>query len=83
MKTTNRLGIAVLTALATAGMLATTLSEADTGGMNRRGERRDDRQESRDVKDACKEGDEKSRSECREEKRDTKQEGRGDDDETE
>jgi hypothetical protein len=51
---------------------------AQTQGVERRGERRDTRQDSRDVKQACKAGDEKSRAECRQTKRDVKQTGRQD-----
>ena len=49
---------------------------ARTEGMERREERRDDRQGARDEKQECKAGDENTRAECRQEKRDTKQEGR-------
>lgn len=64
---------------AAGGMVATT-SYAQTNGMDRRDDRRDNRQGSRDEKQACKAGDEKTRPECRQDKRDTKQEGRHDED---
>jgi hypothetical protein len=47
---------------------------AQTQGM----ERRDDRSGARDVKQACKAGDENTRAECRQGKRDVKQAGRQD-----
>lgn len=70
--------LAAVAVLATAGVvLTTTTSYAQTSGMERRGERRDNRQGGREEKRECKAGDEKSRPECRQDKRDTKQEGRG------
>ncbi|CAN7619839.1 hypothetical protein LJR219_004776 [Phenylobacterium sp. LjRoot219] len=51
-------------------------AQAQTPGMDRRDDRQDTRQTSRDVKQACKAGDENSRPECRQGKRDTKQAGR-------
>jgi hypothetical protein len=51
---------------------------AQTQGMERRDERQDDRSGARDVKQACKAGDEKTRAECRQGKRDVKQAGRQD-----
>jgi hypothetical protein len=51
---------------------------AQTQGMDRRDERRDDRAGARDEKQECKAGDENSRAECRQQKRDEKQEGRND-----
>ena len=77
----DRLILAAIALLATAGMVMTTTAYAQTNGMERRGDRRDNRDDARDAKAACKAGDEKSRPECRQEKRDTKQEGRGDDQE--
>jgi hypothetical protein len=74
----NRLIVAALTLLVTTGFVTTTVC-AQTAGTERRGERRDNRDEGREEKAACKAGDEKSRAECRGEKRDTKQEGRGND----
>ena len=65
-------------ALATAVGL-TTIGYAQTSGMERRADRRDDRGEARDEKAVCKDGDEKSRPECRQDKRDAKQEDRRDD----
>lgn len=69
-----------LAVLATSSVVMTTVC-AQTNGMERRGDRRDTRDEGRDAKAACKAGDEKSRPECRQDKRDTKQEGRGNDEE--
>lgn len=77
----ERLIFNALALLATAGVVMTTTAYAQTQGMERRGDRRDNRDEGREEKAACKAGDEKSRPECRQDKRDTKQEGRGDDDE--
>jgi hypothetical protein len=77
---------AILTSLGTialSGVLVTTsVSDAQTSGMDRRGERRDDREGARDEKRECKAGDEKSRPECRQDTREGKQEDRhdGDDD---
>jgi len=51
-------------------------AHAQTPGMTRRGERRDTRQTSRDVKHACNTSSEKSRAECRQQKHDVKQENR-------
>ena len=68
-------GIPVLTALALlagAGVMVTATAYAQTSGGDRRDDRRDTRQGSRAQKQACKAGDEKSRSDCRQEKRDTK-----------
>ena len=53
-------------------------AHAQTQGMERRDERRDTRQHSRDVKHACNAGHDNSRAECRQGKRDTKQAGRHD-----
>ncbi|HXW09692.1 MAG TPA: hypothetical protein VD737_03700 [Steroidobacteraceae bacterium] len=76
--------LAVVGALATASALvATTTSYAQTGGMERRGDRRDDRQGARDEKRECKAGDEKTRPECRQDKREGKQEDRHDGDDAE
>jgi hypothetical protein len=77
----SRLSILVATGvLALAGLLAVPAADAQTNGMDRRGERRDNRQGARDEKQECKAGDEKSRPECRQDKREGKQEGRGDED---
>jgi hypothetical protein len=66
-----------------AALVMPSSSHAQTGGMERRGDRRDDRQGARDEKRECKAGDEKTRPECRQDKREGKQEDRtdgGDDD---
>jgi hypothetical protein len=52
--------------------------QAQTQGMNRRAERRDTRQTSRDVKHSCNASGQASRSECRQTKRGVKQQGRHD-----
>jgi hypothetical protein len=57
-------------------VLSVGAASAQTQGMERRDERRDDRAGARDAKQDCKAGDEKTRAECRQEKRDTKQQGR-------
>jgi hypothetical protein len=59
-------------------VLSVGAASAQTQGMERRDERRDDRAGARDAKQDCKAGDEKTRAECRQEKRDTKQQGRQD-----
>jgi hypothetical protein len=74
----RRLILAAIGAMTLLGGAAAESAFAQTQGMGRRGDRRDNRQESRDVKQACKAGDEKTRPECREDKRDAKQEGRQD-----
>ncbi len=51
-------------------------AHAQTPGMTRRGERRDTRQTSREVKHACNAHSEKSRAECRQQKHEVKHEGR-------
>jgi hypothetical protein len=53
-------------------------AHAQTNGMERRGERRDTRQTSRDVKHECNATSGNSRSDCRQGKRDVKQAGRHD-----
>ena len=73
--------LGVLTMVATVGStfvigIYPQTASAQTQGTERRGERRDTRQTSRDVKQACKAGDEKSRAECRQGKHDVKQAGR-------
>jgi len=55
-----------------------TTAQAQTQGMQRRGERRDTRQASRDVKHACNASTDASRAECRQTKREVKQAGRHD-----
>lgn len=75
----------MLGALAALAIVGSTLAissypraaHAQTNGMERRGERRDTRQHSREVKHECKAGD-KSNAECRQGKRDVKQAGRHD-----
>ena len=59
-------------------LVVTSMSYAQTNGMERRGERRDDRGDGRDAKQECKKGDEKSRPECRQDKRDEKHDKGGD-----
>jgi len=79
------IAISFLGALA---MLATTMPalvistypqsvQAQTHGMERRADRRDTRQTSRDVKHECNARGGNSRSDCRQAKRTTKQAGRG------
>jgi hypothetical protein len=53
-------------------------ASAQTQGMERRGERREDKAGARAAKQACKAGDEKSRAECRQVKHEVKQAGRND-----
>jgi hypothetical protein len=53
-------------------------AHAQTQGMERRGERRDTRQTSRDVKHTCNASTDKSRAECRQGKHEVKQSGRHD-----
>jgi hypothetical protein len=53
-------------------------AHAFTAGMERRGERRDTRQQARSEKHHCNASGGKSRSECRQTKRHVKQEGRHD-----
>jgi len=63
--------------LATVMMLAGVApASAQTQGMGRRNERRDDRAAARAAKQACKAGDEKTRADCRQMKREAKQAGR-------
>jgi len=65
------------------GVLATVVvlagiapASAQTNGMSRRDQRRDNRAAARSAKQACKAGDEKTRADCRQMKRDVKQAGR-------
>jgi hypothetical protein len=51
-------------------------AHAQTQGMQRRGERRDTRQTSREVKHECNANGGNSRAECRQTKREVKQTGR-------
>jgi len=71
----QRLMLAVLGLLIGGGTMFTTTVYAQTSGMERRGERREDRDGAREEKKECKAGDEKTRPECRQDKRDTKREG--------
>jgi len=66
----------VLATVVTLACVGTTY--AQTQGMDRRDERRDDKAGARAEKQACKAGDENTRAECRQVKRDAKQEGRND-----
>ena len=60
-------------ALTTVVLLASSASAfAQTQGMQRRDDRRDNRDAARAVKHACKAGDDKSRAECRQQKRNAK-----------
>ncbi|HEY5867535.1 MAG TPA: hypothetical protein VI542_18590 [Candidatus Tectomicrobia bacterium] len=71
-----RKGAAVVVAVLM--VLSVGAASAQTQGMERRDDRRDDRSGARDTKQECKAGDENSRAECRQEKRGAKQEGRHD-----
>lgn len=79
-----RVRMVVLTlALAVGSLTAVAPIGAQTQGQERRDDRKDardtkqtGRQDARDVKADCKEGDEKSRAECRKDKRDVKQNAR-------
>jgi hypothetical protein len=73
---TRILVIALMSAFGVSSVVATT-SYAQTAGVERRGDRREDRQGARDEKHECKAGDEKTRPECRQDKREGKQEDRG------
>ena len=53
----ERLIFSALALLATAGVVMTTNAYAQTQGMERRGDRRDNRDEGREEKAACKAGD--------------------------
>jgi hypothetical protein len=66
--------LAALAVLATAGMMVTD-AYAQTSGMERRDDRREDRQGARDEKAECMAGDEKARPECRQDKRESKRDG--------
>jgi hypothetical protein len=67
--------VPIALALFASAVVMTTSTFAQTQGMERRDDRRDNRQGARNEKHACKAGD-NSRAECRQHKRDTKQEGR-------
>ena len=62
-----RKGAAVVVAVLM--VLSVGAASAQTQGMERRDDRRDDRSGARDTKQECKAGDENSRAECRQEKR--------------
>lgn len=75
------LGALAMLATATPAIVISTYPEsvqAQTYGMQRRGERRDTRQTSREVKHACNASGQSSRSGCRQAKREVKQTGRRD-----
>ena len=79
MQRSKTMILTAIGALAISGVLAIpAVSDAQTSGMERRGDRREDRQGARDEKQECKAGDEKSRPECRQDKREGKQEDRHD-----
>ena len=65
----------VMGALAIVMLAVVAPAYAQTQGMDRRDDHRDDRDAGRAAKQDCKAGDEKSRPECRQEKRDTKHGG--------
>ena len=68
--------VAVLATVVMLGGIAP--ASAQTQGMGRRNERRDNRAAARAAKQACKAGDEKTRADCRQTKRQAKQAGRND-----
>jgi len=67
---------ALLAILAGAGVLVTVTTDAQTTGMQRRDDRRNNRQTSRSVKQACNASGQHTRPECRQHKRAVKQQGR-------
>lgn len=67
---------ALVAILAGAGTMVTVTTDAQTHGMQRRDDRRTNRQTSRSVKQACIASGQKSRPECRQNKRAVKQQGR-------
>ena len=69
--------LAMLAAFGTATTID-TYAQAQTAGMERRGDRRDTRQQARTDKHACNASGMASRSDCRQTKRGDKQEGRQD-----
>jgi hypothetical protein len=75
MERMKPLRVALWTVAAVATLASVVPAYAQTQGMERRQERRDDRAGARAAKQECKAGDEKTRAECRQEKRATKQEG--------
>lgn len=72
----------ILSAIAVLATVSSTITwfpqaaSAQTQGMERRDDRRGTRETSREVKQACKAGDENTRAECRQGKREVKQTGR-------
>jgi uncharacterized membrane protein len=62
--------------LAGAAVMVTETTDAQTSGMQRRDDRRSNRQTSRSVKHACNASGQSSRSGCRQHKRAVKQQGR-------
>jgi hypothetical protein len=79
MQSLKVLGMATVLATAGVGVALSAYPQpvsAQTQGMERRDDRRGTRQTSRDAKQACKAGDEKSRAECRQGKHEVKQAGR-------
>jgi hypothetical protein len=70
MQRSSRRGMGVLAAIVMLAVVAPAY--AQTQGMERRDEHRDSRAGGRAAKQACKAGDEKTRSECRQVKRTTK-----------
>jgi len=67
---------ALLAILAGAGVMVTVTADAQTSGMQRREDRRSNRQTSRDVKHACNASGHSSRAGCRQTKRAVKAQGR-------
>jgi hypothetical protein len=76
LKILGPLAVALTVGSAVATISYPQTAQAQTPGMERRDDRQDTRQTSRDVKQACKAGDEKTRSDCRQGKHDVKQSGR-------
>ena len=75
----RRMGVIAVITTAAATLTLSSIPQtahAQTHGMNRRGDRRDTRHESRSTKHECNAAGGSSRSECRQTKRDVKQEGR-------
>ena len=67
---------ALLAILAGAGVMVSVTTDAQTSGMQRREDRRSNRETSRSVKHACNASGQRSRPECRQQKRAVKQQGR-------
>ena len=70
MQRSSRRGMGLSAAIVMLALVAPAY--AQTQGMERRDEHRDNRDQGRAAKQDCKAGDEKSRAECRQEKRTTK-----------